>query len=222
MLQYKSVPGNVFNLIKELMSLSCFTNFRLVGGTALALMRGHRYSENIELHSDELIDVDVIKNELLNFLSDRINIEYSSKHKINAQIKLADSNPVQIEIRAFDKYPFTEEYKVIESIKFAEDIDILCALLYKISIRHEKNDFIDIALLLKKNDLIDVFKYYSMRYPKMNKNTVLMGLGEIQSYDENMDEDITSSEISLSDAKIIIKNKLKKYIFHAPHKNNNS
>lgn len=221
MLQYKSVPGNVFNLIKELMSLSCFTNFRLVGGTALALMRGHRYSENIELHSDELIDVDVIKNELLNFLSDRINIEYSSKHKINAQIKLADSNPVQIEIRAFDKYPFTEEYKVIESIKFAEDIDILCALLYKISIRHEKNDFIDIALLLKKNDLIDVFKYYSKRYPKMNKNTVLMGLGEIQSYDENMDEDITSSEISLGDAKIIIKNKLKKYIFHAPHKNNN-
>lgn len=221
MLQYQSVPRDVFNLIKKLMSLSCFANFRLVGGTALALLRGHRYSENIELHSDELIDIDDTIGELRNSLSDNINIEYSSKHKINAKIKLAHSNPVQIEIRAFDKYPFTEEYKIIESIKFAQDIDILCALLYKISIRHAKDDFIDIAFLLREYDLIEVFKYYSKRYPKMNKNTVLMGLGEIQSYDESMYKS-TSGEISLGDAKTIIKNKLNNYIFHAPHKNSNS
>src|SRR5690349_3583153 len=51
MLRTKSVEQGTLDLIKKLMADEKFKAFNLVGGTALALMIGHRISVDIDLFS---------------------------------------------------------------------------------------------------------------------------------------------------------------------------
>ena len=44
MLQKQAVKPELLELLKQLMLVDDFTNFNLVGGTALALYEGHRLS----------------------------------------------------------------------------------------------------------------------------------------------------------------------------------
>lgn len=54
MLQKQTTSPELFQVLKELMTLSVLMPFRLVGGTALSLVRGHRISEDIDLFTDAL------------------------------------------------------------------------------------------------------------------------------------------------------------------------
>ena len=49
---YETVSDSLLSILKKLMSSDIFKDFRLVGGTALALQRGHRRSVDIDLFTD--------------------------------------------------------------------------------------------------------------------------------------------------------------------------
>ena len=49
MLQIKTVEQSTLALLKSLMELPCLSEYRLVGGTSLALQLGHRKSIDIDL-----------------------------------------------------------------------------------------------------------------------------------------------------------------------------
>ena len=55
-LHYKATSPQLVVILKRLMAASEFNAFRLVGGTALSLLRGHRESVDIDLFSDALYD----------------------------------------------------------------------------------------------------------------------------------------------------------------------
>ena len=48
MLQYKVVDGPTLDLLNKINESNLFNNYRLVGGTALALIHGHRKSIDLE------------------------------------------------------------------------------------------------------------------------------------------------------------------------------
>ena len=50
---------NILELLEELMLVEEFTNFNLVGGTALALYEGHRLSVDIDLFGNSTIDEEI-------------------------------------------------------------------------------------------------------------------------------------------------------------------
>lgn len=58
MLQTQTVKPELLELLNQIMKISLFDNFILVGDTALALQIGHRNSIDIDLFGDSEIDVE--------------------------------------------------------------------------------------------------------------------------------------------------------------------
>ena len=67
MLQYKVVDGPTLDILIKLNNSDLFKNYRLVGGTALALIQGHRKSIDLDFFGIEKIDSD----ELITFLKSK-------------------------------------------------------------------------------------------------------------------------------------------------------
>ena len=55
-LYYNTVTPLLLSILKTLMAAEVFDAFRLVGGTALSLHKGHRLSVDIDLFTDALYD----------------------------------------------------------------------------------------------------------------------------------------------------------------------
>ena len=55
-LHLNTVSNLLFDILNQLMHADEFNTFRLVGGTALSLQKGHRYSIDIDLFTDEEYD----------------------------------------------------------------------------------------------------------------------------------------------------------------------
>ena len=51
-LHYDGVSNTLLSILRKLMNADVFADFRLVGGTALTLIRGHRRSIDIDLFTD--------------------------------------------------------------------------------------------------------------------------------------------------------------------------
>ena len=49
MLHIQTTNPELLKVLKKLMGMEMLKDFRLVGGTALSLLRGHRISEDIDL-----------------------------------------------------------------------------------------------------------------------------------------------------------------------------
>lgn len=65
MLHYNTVSPLLHEILGDLMIANEFTDFRVVGGTALSLHRGHRMSVDIDLFTDSdygTVDFDAIDN----------------------------------------------------------------------------------------------------------------------------------------------------------------
>jgi len=56
MLQYKVVDQPTLDLLIKINNCALFHNYRLVGGTALALIHGHRKSIDLDFFGNEKID----------------------------------------------------------------------------------------------------------------------------------------------------------------------
>ena len=55
-LHYETVSPTLQRILHQLMELESLRDFRLVGGTSLALQRGHRRSIDIDLFTDAYFD----------------------------------------------------------------------------------------------------------------------------------------------------------------------
>lgn len=53
MLHTSTTSEELLQILKVLMKIPSLKQFRLVGGTALSLLRGHRISDDIDLFSSE-------------------------------------------------------------------------------------------------------------------------------------------------------------------------
>lgn len=73
MLQTKTIVPKLMELLKKIMSEKLFSNYYLVGGTALALQIGHRNSVDIDMFGQQEIDIDVFIKQLNNFGKTEIN-----------------------------------------------------------------------------------------------------------------------------------------------------
>ena len=78
MLQKQAVKPELLELLEELMLVNEFTNFNLVGGTALALYEGHRFSVDIDLFGKSEINPEFF-TDILKEKGETIILSQSSK-----------------------------------------------------------------------------------------------------------------------------------------------
>jgi predicted nucleotidyltransferase component of viral defense system len=181
MLYKKTVEPSTLGLLTELMTLPELEQFRLVGGTALSLLLGHRNSIDLDLFTDEPFDSDL----LIYKLSDAFP-EFSAKEKKGPRLFFTYINNVKVDfVHTFEKFTFASN--TIEGIRFASLEEIIALKLNAIAGRGAKKDFWDLHELLGHFSFDQMFSFYQTRYPN---NSAMMIIKSITYFVEaDMDSD---------------------------------
>jgi len=157
MLQIRSVTPDTLELLKKLQSMPELAETRLVGGTALALLLGHRLSIDLDLFGK--IDQEIITRALQEKMFDDFVILSESK-----VIKHYVINDVKVDIVKYDYYPWIEDMIVEDGIRLAGLKDIAAMKIAAITNRGSKKDFIDLFFLLKQFSMSEILEFYQTKY----------------------------------------------------------
>lgn len=148
------LPGTL-GLLKEISALPAFTDMRLVGGTALALLLGHRKSIDLDFFGsfDETIS-------LRKMMSDA---EHSAEGSESGAIQTVAVDGVKIDAV---NYPYRWLRPPVESdcLRLADFDDIAAMKLSAAANRGRKKDFIDLFFLLRRYSLTELFALYRAKF----------------------------------------------------------
>lgn len=157
MLYTSTVEPHTLGLLKRLMAEPKFTNFNLVGGTALSLQIGHRKSIDLDMFSHSIFEAE----DILNFLIEKT---YNPKVIFSKQSTLIlEIEGVKVDFIRF-RYPFAHPINIIEDIRLTSIEDIACMKIDAISGRGRKKDFYDLYFLLQIYSLSKMMDDYSKMY----------------------------------------------------------
>ncbi|MCL2026891.1 MAG: nucleotidyl transferase AbiEii/AbiGii toxin family protein [Bacteroidales bacterium] len=169
MLQISTITPDTLELLKKLQSMPELAETRLVGGTALALLLGHRLSIDLDLFGK--IDQEVTTRALQeqNFK----NFEILSESKA---IKHYMINDVKVDIVKYDYYSWLEEMIVENGIRLAGLKDIAAMKIGAITNRGSRKDFIDLFFLLKQFNMKEILEFYQTKYPDHSIRATIQSL----------------------------------------------
>jgi hypothetical protein len=164
MLQKESVRESLWNLLKELQDSKIFSDYFLVGGTALTLQLGHRISDDIDLFTRS----DINKEEILNFFNENYKGKFQIINIQNIILQIL-VNDIKVDLVKYN-YDIIEDVKFEEGIRYLGKKDISAMKLMAVSNRGDQaKDFIDIYYLLNEISLKEMFEYYKKKY---NQNDI--------------------------------------------------
>lgn len=169
-LQQNVVEKKTFELLKSLMSEETFSDFFLVGGTALALRLGHRKSIDIDMFTRNDIPV----NETQKFLSEKYNFREEFREKNTLKGDIAG---VKVDFIKYD-YPLLKPFEVNPyNIRIASNEDIIAMKLSAITDSGSRvKDFTDIAFLSKLYSLNEMLDFYKTKFDGANIFSVTKAL----------------------------------------------
>lgn len=169
MLYKETVDQSTLELLTRLQQKDYLKGFYLVGGTALALMMGHRKSIDLDLFSDFSFDA--------GYLLDNLSTDFSYHLFFSANNTLKGSiDQVQVDILAH-RYPLVADPIVIENISMLSVEDIAAMKLNAISVSGQRvKDFIDIYYLLDTYTVEEMIVFYKKKYSQFNEVNVLKSL----------------------------------------------
>jgi predicted nucleotidyltransferase component of viral defense system len=143
MLREETVEPAILELLKKITSNPYLSHFRLVGGTALSLLYGHRKSIDLDLFTTQNLEQEI----LYQTLSDLFHPFSSRENKSKAILQCSIQN-IKVDFVSI-KDQFLHSPNIIDKIPFAH-IEDLCALkLNAIKGRGAKKDFWDVEKLLE-------------------------------------------------------------------------
>jgi len=156
MLQYKVVDKSTLDLLNKINECVLFQNYRLVGGTALALLHGHRRSIDLDFFGNEKIDTE----DLQTFLQ---SIGIVREFKTSKKIDSLFLNDVKIDI-VFYPYKWIDNPFVEYNLRLASSKEIAAMKMAAIINRGSKKDFIDLNELLKIFTLNQILDFYLQKF----------------------------------------------------------
>ena len=169
MLHTETVDQSTLELLIKVQQKEYLKGFYLVGGTALALLMGHRKSVDIDLFSTHGFDVgQMLENLSADFT---FNLFFSANNTIIGSI-----DQVQVDILAH-RYPMIGEPIILENISMLSLEDIISMKLNVISVSGQRvKDFIDIYYLLDNYSVEEMIGFYKKKYSQYNEVNVLKSL----------------------------------------------
>ena len=157
MLQISAVEPGTLAALKKLMQISSLKEFVLVGGTGLALHKGHRMSIDIDLFSENIpVNSDIILPELE-------KVGKLSQKDIFPYALFLEFDDVKLDILKYS-YSWLKAPIVEEGIRVASVEDIMAMKLSAITKRGSKKDFVDIYFLLKEFPIQQMLENFKRKY----------------------------------------------------------
>lgn len=189
-LHYNSTRIQLLGVLKTLMAAKEFNAFRLVGGTALSLLRGHRESADIDLFSDapyDSIDFGSIKT----FLCETFSYVDTNENKVVGLGKsyyIGDSAEDCVKLDLFYTDKFIQEIILIDGIRLATIEEIIAMKIDVISRGGRKKDFWDIHELKDDYTIEKMLDLHKQRYPYAHdEDQIRRNFSNFQIADDDFD-----------------------------------
>lgn len=166
-LYYSTVSPLLLEILKALMARKEFSVFRLVGGTALSLMRGHRISVDVDLFTDEeygSVDFVAIDRYLRSAFPyvDTMEYEHVGMGK-SYYVGETSSACIKLDLYYTDK--FIRKSVLVDEIRLANEEDIIAMKMDVIMRTGRKKDFWDIDELKDSYTIEQMAMLHEERYP---------------------------------------------------------
>jgi len=185
-----TVNDMLWQSLMKLMKMDVFANFRLVGGTALSLMIGHRTSVDIDLFTDSEYGsvnfIEILKNLKAQFEC----VDHNAWHnKVMGNSCFIGSSPeetIKLDLYYMDPliYPIIHH----ENIRMASQEEIVAMKLDVIGRGGRKKDFWDIHAMLDHFDLPSMLEFYTNRYPyNFNHDEIIAQLINFENAESDPD-----------------------------------
>lgn len=186
MLQLRTILSDTLELLRDIQQLPCAKDFRLVGGTALALQYGHRQSVDLDFFGVLPDDAEQMENQLQSI--GQVNIL-----KTSSRIRIYQINGIKVDFVDYSRYAWIDSVVIDDGIIMASPKDIAAMKVNAIEGRGTKKDFIDIFLLLQHYSLNEILEFYSAKYPEHSVFRALKSL----TYFEDANEQIPPKTFDL-------------------------
>ena len=171
-LYFNTVTPLLLTVLKTLMASKEFDPFRLVGGTALSLYRGHRKSVDIDLFSDA--PYDSINFEAIDtFL--RAHYAYVDTNNYNLigmgiSYYVGENKDDCIKLDLYYTDQFIDDLRLFDGIRLASIEEIIAMKVDVISRGGRKKDFWDIHELIEEYSIEQMLDLHEERYPFTHEN----------------------------------------------------
>ena len=166
-LHYNTSGQQLLSILKTLMAAKEFNAFRLVGGTALGLLRGHRESADIDLFSHVLYDsIDFVAID--SFLRKTYTYVETNDYKVvgigeSYYVGINKDDCVKLDLFYTDK--FIQDIILVDGIRLATVEEILAMKIDVISRGGRKKDFWDIHELKDDFSIDKMLDLHKQRNP---------------------------------------------------------
>jgi predicted nucleotidyltransferase component of viral defense system len=208
MLQTRTIEPATLGLLKSLMDQPLLEPFYLVGGTALALQLGHRFSVDLDLFTHLPYD----KDELFDVLREEYNMTIELTNKV---ITIGYINDVKIDlvnVRYIPQYPM----HTVEGVRMLDIKDIAAMKLNAITQRGNKKDFYDMYFLFKSLTLADMLTVFEEKFKTQNSYQVVKSLTYFADADVFNDPIVFDKKITWSKVKSSINKTVEKFLTELP------
>jgi hypothetical protein len=178
MLHSECVTTELLEVLKDLNSIPELNEFRLVGGTAIALQLGHRKSIDIDFFSNTKVDKTILRNVIQKRYPGTET--FASEHSVTAEVR-------GVRVELFDDWdvPFREPVHLVAGVRMATLRDLAAFKISAITGRREKKDYIDLFLLFEKLGAMEVLKGFKLYDPLLSPKSILFALSQVDSAIEN-------------------------------------
>ena len=189
-LYYDTVSAPLLSILRKLMASEVFKDFRLVGGTALALQRGHRRSVDIDLFTDmDYADMPIAamreyleKEFLIHKGTESMNMPANGYH-----IFLSEGQEPPIKVDFFYTEPFIFPAIEEDGLRIADQREIAAMKLGVIGNQiYRQKDYWDVHDLLEDYLLPEMIQWALLRDPySYTKEDIIKGLQQVNQVQES-------------------------------------
>lgn len=180
-LHYQTVSPILIDYLHKLMAHPAFKDFYLVGGTSLALQRGHRLSIDIDLFTCipygqmNTAEIEAALIEMFPY-TDRIEELHNSQMVYSLYIGDNKENCIKLDLCYDDAliFPLIE----VDGFRLASEKEIAAMKIQAITQKEQRRkDFWDIHELLESYTLLEMVECGTQRYPwSVTKESVKDGI----------------------------------------------
>ena len=207
-LYYDTIPTPLLSILRRLMSSEVFKDFKLVGGTALALQRGHRRSVDIDLFTDlDYADMPVV--DMRNYLEKEFPVHRGTESMDmpanGYHIFLSEGQEPPIKVDFFYTEPFI--FPVIEEdgLRIADQREIAAMKLGVIGNQiYRQKDYWDVHDLLEDYSLSEMIQWALQRDPySFTKDDIIKGLQQVDQVEESPMGIVSLKPLSYWELKVV-------------------
>lgn len=163
MLHTEAIEPRTFSVLKALMQIPALKNFSLVGGTALALLYGHRISVDLDLFSNKPFENSDIISALKEAFPDSF-VNRTSRPRFGI-FGFIDNLKIDL---IYHPHPLIRPEIQMDDISMFSTEDIVAMKVQAILGRGRKKDFWDIAELLQHYSIPDFVRFHKEKYATQN------------------------------------------------------